>query len=79
MASQDVVSKVRLRVVANRGACCGYGVCSEICPEIFGVDDNGIVTLKAEWVPAGLEEKAREGAQACPQSALAVEEIAKDD
>jgi ferredoxin len=39
------------------------------------MDDNGVVTLKAEWVPAGLEEKAREGAQACPQSALAVEEI----
>jgi ferredoxin len=75
MASQDVAGKARLRVVANRSACCGYGVCAEICPEIFGVDDNGIVVLKVATVPQGLEDKAREGAQACPQSALAVEEI----
>jgi ferredoxin len=75
MASQDVASKVRLRVIADRSACCGYGVCSEICPEIFGVDENGIVSLKTEWAPAGLEAKAREGAEACPQSALSVEEV----
>jgi ferredoxin len=75
MPPQDVVSPSRLRPVANRSACCGYGVCSEICPQIFGLDDNGIVTLKVEWVPAGLEEKAREAAQACPQSALEIEEL----
>jgi len=75
MASEDVASPVRLRVVVNRSACCGYGVCAEICPEIYGLDENGIVTLKTEWVPPGLEQKAREGAQACPQTALAVEEV----
>jgi len=75
MASGEAASTVRLRVVANRGSCCGYGVCAEICPEIFALDDNGIVTLKSEWVVEGLEAKAREGAQACPQSALAIEEV----
>jgi ferredoxin len=62
----------RLRVIADRSACCGYGVCAEICPEIFQVDDLGIVKLLVEIVPAGLETKAREGAAACPQSALKV-------
>src|SRR5271168_3073324 len=62
----------RLRVVADRGACCGYGVCAEICPEIFQVDDIGIVQLKVAIVPEGLEVRAREGAAACPQSALKV-------
>jgi ferredoxin len=75
MASQDPASKARLRVVADRSACCGYGVCAEICPEIFGVDDNGIVVVKLESVPPGLEDKAREGAQACPQSALAIQDL----
>ena len=75
MASQGPASKTRLRVVANRSACCGYGVCAEICPEIFGVDDNGIVTVKLESVPPGLEDKAREGVQACPQSALAIQDL----
>src|SRR5271170_75503 len=62
----------RLRVIADRSACCGYGVCAEICPEIFQVDDIGIVKLKVEIVPEGLEARAKEGAAACPQSALKV-------
>ncbi len=61
-----------LKVVANRSACCGYGVCAEICPEIYLLDENGIVVLATDTVPAGLEEKAREGAAACPQNALEV-------
>jgi ferredoxin len=62
----------RLRVIADRSACCGYGVCAEICPEVYQVDDLGIVKLLVETVPAGLETKAKEGAAACPQSALKV-------
>jgi ferredoxin len=64
----------RLRVIADRAACCGYGVCAELCPEVYKVDDLGIVVLLTDIVPAGLEEKAREGALACPQSALKVVE-----
>lgn len=75
MPPQDALSPTRLRPVADRSACCGYSECSEICPEVFGIDDNGIVTLKVDWVPAGLEQKAREAAQACPQSALEIEEV----
>ena len=62
----------RLKVVIDKPACCGYGICAEICPEVFKLDDNGIVFVDDEIVPEGLEEKAREGAEACPQSALAV-------
>ncbi len=64
----------RLRVVIDKPACCGYGLCAEICPEVFKLDGNGIVYVDDSLVPEGLEEKAREGAEACPQSALAVED-----
>jgi ferredoxin len=65
---------LRLRVIADRSACCGYGVCAEICPEIYQVDDIGVVKLLQEIVPQGLEAKAKEAAAACPQSALRVAE-----
>ena len=65
---------MQLKVIAKRSACCGYGVCAEICPEVYQLDDNGIVVLATDTVPAGLEEKAREGAAACPQNALEVVE-----
>ncbi|MGW8205115.1 ferredoxin (plasmid) [Sphingomonas bisphenolicum] len=63
----------KLKVVIDKAACCGYGVCAEICPEVYKLDANGIVYVDDEIVPEGLEEQAREGAEACPQSALAVE------
>jgi ferredoxin len=66
------VSSSRLRVVIDKPACCGYGLCAEICPDVFKLDDNGIVFVEDALVPAGLEDKAREGADACPQSALSV-------
>jgi ferredoxin len=65
----------RLKAIADRGACCGYGLCAEICPQVFKLDNNGFVTIAVEIIPADLEAQAREGAAACPQSALAIEEI----
>jgi ferredoxin len=62
----------RLRVVIDKAACCGYGICAEICPEVFKLDGNGIVYVDDPLVPEALEAKATEGALSCPQSALAV-------
>lgn len=60
----------KLKVVINKPACCGYGVCAEICPEVYKLDGNGIVYVDDEIVPEGQENLAREGADACPQNAL---------
>lgn len=62
----------KLKVVINKPACCGYGVCAEICPEVYKLDENGIVHVDDEIVPTGLEDRAREGADACPQNAIKV-------
>jgi ferredoxin len=68
------MSASKLRVIADRSACCGYGVCAELCPEIYKVDDIGVVIVLMDFVPQGLEVKAREGASACPTNALRVVE-----
>jgi ferredoxin len=64
----------RLRVVIDKPACCGYGLCAEICPDVYKLDQNGIVYVDDPIVPQGLEDKAQEGADACPQAALAIVE-----
>lgn len=66
---------VLLRVTADRSRCCGYGLCAQLCPEVYQLDENGLVVLATDTVPEGLEETAREGAAACPAEALAVEEV----
>lgn len=62
----------QLKVVINKPACCGYGVCAEICPSVYKLDEHGMVFVDDEIVPAGMEALAQEGADACPQSALKI-------
>jgi ferredoxin len=62
----------KLKVVINKSACCGYGVCAEICPDVYKLDENGMVHIDDEIVPEGMEDLAQEGADACPQSVIKI-------
>jgi ferredoxin len=61
-----------LRAFADRERCCGYGVCVQLCPEVFKLDGGGLVYLESEVVPAGLEAEVREAVASCPAQALRV-------
>jgi ferredoxin len=63
------------RAIVDRSRCCGYGLCAQLCPEVYKLDENGLVFVESEIIPTGLEEEAKEGAAACPAEALVVEEI----
>lgn len=60
----------KLKVVIDKPACCGYGLCAEICPQVYKLDANGMVYVDDPLVPDGLEAEAQEGADSCPQAAL---------
>jgi ferredoxin len=66
-------AKAVLRVFTDRSRCCGYGLCAQVCPQVYKLDADGLVYLDSDIVPPGLEEEAREGAAACPAEALRVE------
>lgn len=68
---------IRIKVEVNKMACCAYGLCAEICPEVYKLDDNGIAYADDGLVPEGMEELAREGAAACPQLAISVIEVSE--
>ena len=72
MAAQDSSSPSTLRVTVDRGRCCGYGLCAQVCPQVYKLDADGLVFLESDMVPEGLEEEAREGAAACPAEAIVV-------
>lgn len=76
MSSPDTPPTGALRVIADRSRCCGYGLCAQVCPQVYKLDADGLVYLDSDIVPAGLEEEAREGAAACPAEALTVEAAA---
>lgn len=59
-----------MRIFADRERCEGHGLCAEVAPDVFGLDDDAVVTVEYETVPAELERKAEAGAAACPVAAL---------
>lgn len=63
------------KVLIDKELCCGYGVCAEICPQVFGLDDDGIVVLNTDKVTPDLMESAQEAADACPQDVITFEEV----
>lgn len=62
-----------MRITADRDRCEGHGLCAEVAPEVYDLDDDAVVVLRHEDVPAGLERRAEGGARVCPVAALRVE------
>jgi ferredoxin len=61
-----------MRVAADRDACVSAGNCVMVAPAVFDQDDDGIVTLLADDVPADEQHRAREAVRLCPAAALMV-------
>lgn len=58
----------------DRDACIGCGLCTEICPEVFEMDDEGIAIVIKSPVPQDLEDQAQDAADQCPTDAISIEE-----
>jgi ferredoxin len=61
-----------VKIVLDTDRCTGHGRCYALAPEVFDADDEGHCVLRAEEVPAGLENKARAGVNNCPEEALSI-------
>jgi ferredoxin len=59
------------KIVIDRSLCSGFGACADLAPEIFDVDDGGLVSLRRGTSddPAVLD-----AASACPMGAIEVVE-----
>jgi ferredoxin len=64
-----------MRIAADRDRCEGHGLCVDTAPEVYDLDDDAVVVLRHEVVPAALERRAEAGARVCPVAALRVEQI----
>jgi ferredoxin len=61
------------RIVIDRSLCSGFGACAELAPDVFEVDDGGLVSLR---VGASDDPSVLDAASACPMAAIAVVEEA---
>jgi ferredoxin len=65
---------VPVRVAIDHGKCCGYGVCVDVCPEVFALGDNGLGVVDQQAVTRVAVARLREAAESCPELAIDVTE-----
>jgi ferredoxin len=61
-----------VRVSADRDVCISAGNCVMAADAVFDQDDDGIVVVLVDEVPAAEEEHAREAVKLCPSQALRI-------
>jgi ferredoxin len=61
-----------MKVVIDRDLCTGCELCVTTCPDVFEMADDGLAKVKADPVPAGFEDGAKEAATSCPVECIKV-------
>jgi ferredoxin len=62
-----------MRVNIDKSKCQGHALCAMASEDLFELDDLGYIATTSGDVPAGSEQRAQEGAAACPEQAIAVQ------
>jgi ferredoxin len=71
LASEPQERRATMKVSVDADLCTGCGLCEEMCPDVFEVDD--IAKVKVNPVPEAAESSCREAADGCPVDAISVE------
>jgi ferredoxin len=63
-----------MKAKVDENLCSGDGICEEICPEVFKMNDDDIAEVIVDEVPPEAEESCRDAADNCPESCITIEE-----
>jgi len=63
-----------MKVRLDQSKCVGHAQCYAVDPELFPIDDSGYSILEDHDVMPGDEQATRDGAAACPELAITVED-----
>lgn len=63
-----------MRIRVEKAACVGNARCAAVSGELFPLDDGGYIATEGFDVPNAMEKLARNGARACPERIIFVEE-----
>jgi ferredoxin len=65
-----------VHIEASLSVCEGHGLCAQVAPDIYDVDDAGFVRVRVNPVEQPQVAGAQAGADACPVAALRLSPLA---
>ena len=63
-----------MRVAVDRDACEANGVCADLVPEVFDLDDDDELHIAPGPVPESLADLVSHAVRSCPKAALRLEQ-----
>jgi ferredoxin len=61
-----------MRINIDTTRCEGFGMCEEVAPDLFKLDEDGNLHVREGVLPTDLESRAAAGARVCPVGALKI-------
>lgn len=62
-----------MEAIIERNGCLGCGLCSEACPAVFRMDDEGLAEVYKKPIPPEDEKAALNASDSCPVSVITIE------
>jgi len=60
-----------MKVKIDHDLCSGDGICADLCPEVFEMEDDKAKVI-VEDVPEDAEEDCRDAADSCPEGCIEI-------
>jgi ferredoxin len=58
-----------MKAIVDQDTCIGCGMCENICPEVFKLEDSKSTVIQKPVAPEN-QETAKQAAESCPVSAI---------
>lgn len=62
-----------MKAVVDKETCIGCGLCPNICPAVFDMDDDGKAVASKEELNDSVVDTAKDAENSCPVDAIIVE------